>query len=142
MAALAQDRNTPRKYVERYLAEDASIAATTTIFNGSLVAGNASGELRPAADVAAITVLGVAQQKMVNSTGAAAKSTPKAKVAAGCFKFKTTGANAITAADIGKNCFVLDDQTVVRALGTVNSIVAGVVDSMDPDGDVWVKVNC
>jgi hypothetical protein len=44
--------------------------------------------------------------------------TPPAKVAAGVFKFATTGGNAITAADIGKNCFVLDDQTVVRAAGT------------------------
>jgi len=142
MAALTQDRNTPRKYVERFLAEDALLAATTTVFNGSLVAANANGELRPAADVAAITVLGVAPQKMVNSGGAAAKVTPKAKLMAGIFKFKTTGGSAITAADIGKNCFVLDDQTVVKTGGTTNAIVAGVVDSMDPDGDVWVKVNC
>lgn len=141
MAALTQDRNTPRKYVERYLAEDAKIAATTTVYNGALTAANANGELCPAADVASITVLGVSQQKMVNSTGAAANVTPKAKVAAGCFKFKTTGGNAITAADVGKNCYVLDDQTVVRIGGTTNAIVAGVVDSMDPDGDVWVKVN-
>lgn len=142
MTALAQDRNTARKYVERFLAEDALVAATTTVFNGSLTAANANGELRPAADVAAITVLGVAQHQMKNTTGAAAKVTPKAKVAAGVFKFATTGGFAITAADVGKNCFVLDDQTVVRTGGTVNAIVAGVVDSMDADGGVWVKVNC
>lgn len=142
MTALAQDRNTQRKYVERYVADDALVAATTTVYNGSLTAANANGELRPAADVAAITVLGVAQGKFVNTTGAAAKVTPRARVAAGVFKFATTGGNAITAADIGKNCFVLDDQTVVRTAGTTNAIVAGVVESIDPDGGIWVKINC
>lgn len=140
MTALAQDRNTQRKYVERILGDDALIAATTTVWNGSLVAANANGELRPAADVAAITVVGVAQLKMVNTTGAAAKCTPKARVAAGVFKFATTGGNALTAADIGKNACVLDDQTVVRAAGTTNAIVAGTVESIDPDGGIWVKV--
>lgn len=142
MTALAQDRNTPRKVVERALAEDALIAPTTTIFNGALVSANANGELRAAGDVAATTVLGVAPRKMVNAGGAAAKVTPKASVLAGIFKFKTSGGSALTAADIGKNAFVLDDQTLVRTGGTVNAIVAGVVDSMDPDGDVWVKINC
>lgn len=140
MTALAQDRNTNRRYVERYLADDALIAATTTVWNGSLVAANANGELRPAADVAATTVVGVAQRRMTNTTGAAAKNALPAKVAAGVFKFVTTGGNALTAADIGKNACVLDDQTVVRAAGTTNSIVAGTVESIDPDGGIWVKV--
>jgi hypothetical protein len=144
MTALAQDRNTQRKYVERFLADDALIAANTTIYNGALVAANANGELRPAADVANVTVVGVAQQQMANPTGAAARPSNgrRAKVAAGCFKFATTGGNALTAADIGKNAYVLDDQTVVRQAGTTNSIVAGVVDSIDSDGGIWVKVNC
>lgn len=142
MTALAQDRNTQRKYVERVLGDDMTIAATTTVWNGSLVANNAAGALIPASDTAGITVIGVAQVRMVNATGAAAKTTPRARVAAGCFKFATTGGNALTAVDVGKNAFVLDDQTVVRTAGTANAIVAGVVDSIDPDGGIWVKVNC
>lgn len=140
MTALAQDRNTQRKYVEKILADDALVAATTTIYNGSIVAANANGELRPAADVAAITVLGVAAIRMVNATGAAARVTPRARVTAGVFKFVTTGGNALTAADIGKNACILDDQTVVRAAGTVNSIVAGTVQSIDSDGGIWVAI--
>ena len=142
MTALAQDRNTQRRYVERILADNAPIAANKTVWNGSLVASDATGALNPAADTAGLTVLGVAQRRMINSTGAAATVIPPAKVAAGVFKFATTGANALTAADIGKNACVLDDQTVVRAAGTTNSIVAGTVDSIDPDGGIWVKVNC
>lgn len=142
MAATTVDRQTERKYVERYLAEDALLAATTTIPNGVIVMANANGELLNGADVAAQTVVGVSVQRMVNAAGAAAKVTPKAKVAAGCFKFGTTGGSAITAADVGKNAFLLDNQTVVRTGGTVNAIVVGQVDSIDPDGGIWVKVNC
>jgi hypothetical protein len=142
MAATTIDRPTLRKYLERIVCDDALVAATTTIPNGVLVSTNANGELINAVDTAGTTCQGRAPKRMVNSGGAAAKVTPKAQVEAGVFKFATTGGNAITAADIGKNCFVLDNQTVVRAAGTTNSIVAGVVDSMDPDGSVWVKVNC
>lgn len=142
MAALTHDRNTQRRYVERALADNAKIAATTTVWNGAIVATNANGELLPGADTAGLTVIGVAPQKMANTGGAAAVIDPPARVLAGCFKFDTTGGNAITAADIGKTCCALDDHTVVRAAGTVNSIVVGVVDSIDDDGGIWVKVNC
>jgi hypothetical protein len=142
MTALAQDRNTQRKYVERVVSENPLIAATTTVWNGSLVANNAAGALIPASDTAGITVLGRASRRMVNPTGAAAAVVPAGKVEAGCYKFATTGGNALTIVDVGKNAYVLDDQTVVRAAGTTNSIIAGIVDSIDPDGGVWVKVNC
>lgn len=142
MAATTIDRNTARKLVERIVAEDALLAATTTIPNGVLVATNAAGELINAADVAGATVIGRAPRRMVNGAGAASKINPKAYAEAGVFKFGTTGGNAVTAADVGKNCFVLDNQTVVKTAGTVNAIVAGVVDSIDPDGGIWVKVNC
>lgn len=145
MAAATQDRRkTQRKYLERMLADGALLAASTTLFNGTIVAADASGNLKPAADTAALTVLGVAGRKMINSAGVAGHPTngPKASLQAGVFKFATTGANAITVADVGKNCYALDDQTVVRAAGTTNSILVGVVEGMADDGDVWVKVNC
>jgi hypothetical protein len=142
MAATTLDRNTARKYVERTVAEDALLAATTTIPAGALVATNANGELIHATDAAGATVIGRAPRRMVNAGGAAAKITPKAYAEAGIFKYGTTGGSAIVAGDIGKNSFVLDNQTVVKTGGTTNAIVAGVVDSIDPDGGIWVKVNC
>lgn len=142
MAATTTDRNTERKYVERIVADDALIAANTTIPAGVLVATDATGALVNASDTAGLTVVGRAPRRMVNSTGAAAKLKPAANVEAGVFKYGTTGANALTAADVGKNAIVLDNQTVVRAAGAVNGIVAGTVDSIDADGGIWVKVNC
>jgi len=141
MAATTIDRNTARKDVVRAVADDALLAAATTIPAGVLVATNAAGELLNAADVAAMTVIGRAPKRMVNA-GAAAKIVPKAYVEAGVFKYGTTGGSAIVAGDIGKDCFVLDNQTVVKTAGTVNAIVAGKVQSIDPDGGIWVRVGC
>jgi len=140
MAALTTDRNTQRKGEGRIVAEDAQLGANKTIFDGAMVAQNA-GNLEPASDSAGVVTLGVARQKMANATGAPAKVSPKASVHAGAtFKFDTVaGGNAITAADIGKQCFVVDDHTVARTGGTANGIVAGIVDSIDPDGGIWVK---
>ena len=139
MTALIEDRNTQRRYVERIVGDDALIAANTTVWNGSMVCSDATGALRPAADVAGLTFAGVAQLRMVNPSGAPARVKPAARCAVGIFKFATTGANAITAADLQKQCFILDDQTVVRQAGTANAIPAGTVDSIDPDGGIWVK---
>jgi hypothetical protein len=140
MTALTEDRNTQRRYVERIVADDAPIAANTTVWNGSMVCADpATGALRPGADVAGLTFVGIAQLRMVNLTGVPARVRPAARCAAGVFKFATTGANAITAADLQKPCFILDDQTVVRQAGTANAVLAGTVDSLDPDGGIWVK---
>lgn len=139
MTALTEDRNTNRRYVERIVGDDALIAATTTVWNGSMVCCDATGALRPAADVAGLTFVGIAQLRMVNPSGVAARVKPAARCAVGVFKLATTGANAITAADLQKPCFILDDQTVVRQAGTANAIQAGLVDSIDPDGGIWVK---
>jgi len=140
MTALTEDRNTNRRYVERIVADDALIAANTTVWNGSMACADpATGALRPAADVAGLTFVGIAQLRMVNPSGVAAKVKPAARCAVGVFKLATTGANALTAADLQKPCFILDDQTVVRQAGTANAIQAGIVDSIDPDGGIWVK---
>lgn len=141
MTALAADRKTLRKYVERIVCESALVAATTSIYNGALVATNAAGDLVPASDTAGLTVQGRARKPMINATGAALAPTHFDSVEAGVFCWNTTGGSAITKADIGKNAYVLDDNTVVRTGGTVNAIIAGTVDSVDSDG-VWVKTNC
>jgi len=142
MAALTADRKTNRKYVERLVCEDLLVAANTTIFDGAIAATNAAGDLIPASDTAGITVQGRAAKQMVNATGAAKAPAHFARVETGVFGYSTSGGSAITKADIGKNCFILDDNTVVRTGGTANAIVAGTVDDVDSDGTVWVKINC
>lgn len=141
MAALTTDRQTRRKVVERIVCDDALVAANTTCYAGGLTATNAAGALIPASDTAGIAVQGRAARQMVNATGAAAKVVPAAAVEAGVFLYDNAGANGVTAADLGKNCFVVDDHTVGKTAATVNGIVAGTVDAIETGG-VWVRVNC
>jgi hypothetical protein len=94
MTALTEDRNIQRRYVERIVGDDAPIAANTTVWNGSMVCCDpAAGALWPGADVAVLTFVGVAQLRMVNPSGVAAKVKPAARCVVGVFKFATTGAN-------------------------------------------------
>lgn len=144
MAATTIDINTLRKYLERLVCDDAKIAANTTIPLGAITCTNAAGELVNGADAAGLTMQGRAPRRMVNATGAAAVTKPGAYVEAGVFRWVTGGANALTAADLGKTCYILDNQTVVKAAGTVNSIPAGILDALDADGiGAWVRTaNC
>ena len=57
----------------------------------------------------------------------------------GCFRFDNSASTAeIKATEIGKVCYVADDQTVSKTGGT-NNIVAGLVFEVDKKG-VWVLV--
>tara|TARA_R110000868_G_scaffold268096_4_gene527341 strand:- start:277 stop:690 length:414 start_codon:yes stop_codon:yes gene_type:complete len=136
MAALTKDRNTHHKFKQRKIYLD--VAATTTIYNGSLVAVNAAGYAVPASDASGLIVQGRAEEQVVNSGSAGDKSI---EVSTGVFKLATSGGSAAVQADVGDNVFVLDDQTVVKTGGTTNTIVAGVMEELADDGDVWVRVN-
>jgi hypothetical protein len=142
MTALAQDRNTPRKYVERFLAEDALDRRDHDRLQRLARRGQRERRAPSRADVAEHHGARRRAAKMVNATGAAAKVTPKAKVAAGVLQVQDDGRQ--------RDHRGRHRQELLRARRPdgrahrrhVNAIVAGVVDSMDPDGDVWVKVNC
>jgi|SRR3990170_2961893 len=136
MAALTQDRNTPVKYVERTVR--VPVATNVKIFVGALVSRNATGFLIPAADTAGTKVIGVSSENVDNTGGAdGAKS---ALVMKGVFRLGTTGANAVTQADMGNDVYVSDDQTVLKAAGPTNDIPAGTLEAMDGAADVWIAV--
>lgn len=100
------------------------VAATTTIYDGSLVAVNSSGDARPAADAAGLKVVGRAEEYVANTGSAGAKTI---KVRRGCaFWWANDGTNAVTKAHCHglASVYVKDDQTVASAGGT-NSIIAG-----------------
>lgn len=137
MAALTQDRDTHQRYKPRLI--PLKLAASTLIYNGSVVALNAAGYAVPASDTAGLIVVGRAESQVDNSSGADGDA--EIVVSPGVFKLGTTGANAAVQADVGDNVYVLDDQTVVKAAGVTNNIVAGIMEELDGDGDVWVRVN-
>lgn len=136
MAALTADRKTARRDPET--SERHGVAASTTIYAGSIVAVNASGYAVPASASKALKVVGIAESKAVGtSTAGATKIAVKRDV--GVFG-NSSLTDALTIADIGHHCYVVDDQTVARTPGTsYQRPLAGRVVDVTTEG-VWVEV--
>lgn len=107
----------------------------TTIHQGGLVVMD-TGLAVPGRTATGLIAIGVAQQTVVNSGADGAKKVPTER---GCFKFANLGADAVTAADIGKDCYIVDDQTVAKTSGTNTRSIAGKVIEVEADG-VFVRV--
>lgn len=113
------------------------VAASTLIEAGKMVAVNGSGYAVEAADAAGLRVLGVADQRVDNSSGA--DGAKRINVYSGpVFKLANSATNAVDIADAGSLVFVEDDQTVADAAGT-NGVVAGRCVEVVSDG-VWVQI--
>jgi hypothetical protein len=146
MTALAADKST-KKRGSGVLAEqfELDVAASTTIYAGALIAVDTSGNAKPAAAASALAatnyglrVVGRAEEAVDNSAGSAGDET--VKVTRGVFGFvNSSSAEALSAADIGDKCYVVDDQTVSRSsnkgLRPVCGTVVGIEDSV-----VYVEV--
>lgn len=133
MSALTADRNTPRRDGQEL---SLGLAAATKIYGGSIVCRNASGYAVSGSTSTTLKALGIAGEQVDNSSGSAgAKSVAIRK---GTYRFgNSTSTDAITAADIGNDCYIVDDQTVAKTSGTSTRSVAGKVADVDSDG-VWV----
>ena len=126
MAALSKNRKTSERVPALRQFE-----AAAKIYTGALVALNSAGKAVPASDTAGLTVIGRAELT--------AESGKMVTVKSGCFRFDNSASTAeIKATEIGKVCYVADDQTVSKTGGT-NNIVAGIVYDVESKG-VWVIV--
>jgi len=134
MAALTADRNTPRRDGESI---SLPVAASKKIYAGALVARDASGYATPGATATTLLGVGRAEAQADNSSGAAGAIS--VDVERGVFRFaNSSGADEITRADIGGDCYIVDDQTVAKTNGTSTRSVAGKVFDVDSSG-VWVR---
>ena len=111
------------------------VKGATTILQGALVVMQ-SGLAVPGKTATALTVIGVAEETVVNAGADGASSITPLR---GCFKFFNDGADPVAAADIGKDCYIVDDQTVAKTSGTNTRSIAGKLMDVDADG-VWVRV--
>lgn len=107
------------------------VKGSTTIFQGSIVAIDASGFAVPGKKAAGLKAAGRAEETVEN-TGKDGEAT--VRVTRGVFVFENTGtaANKLTAADVLGPCYIEDDQTVTK-LATGASI-AGLVIRVDDEG--------
>ena len=125
MSNLSEPRNTVELHTGglRVNYERESAAA---IFAGALVAQNGSGNAVPASDAAGLTVLGRAEHSA--ATG------EKVLVRTGVYLFDNgASGEALSPADIGAVCYVVDDHTVGKAGGTYHC-PAGIVIDVTEDG--------
>lgn len=135
MAALTDVRVTLRRDGTIF---SRGVAATKKIFEGSLVCLNATGFATPGATATTLKADGVAETTVDNTGGA--DGAVSVEVRKGMFRFANSAAgDAITRAEIGTNCYVVDDQTVAKTNGTNTRSVAGTVVDVDAQG-VWVRI--
>ncbi|WP_224825601.1 hypothetical protein [Cognatishimia sp. MH4019] len=108
--------------------------AAAKINKGALVVLDAGYAKAGFADNAVVTV-GVA---MDSADAAEGDLTVKART--GTFKFRgATGADEITRTEIGKDCFVLDDETVAKTDGGGARSKAGRVRAVE-GASVWITI--
>lgn len=134
MAALTEDRNTHQRQGDEI---SVPVAATKKIFAGSLVAASATGYATPGATATTLTALGRAEEQVDNSGGA--DGDVSVQVRRGVFKFGNEAGDLVTQAELGKDCYIVDDQTVARTDGGATRSKAGKVVGVDSDG-VWVEI--
>lgn len=135
MAALAADRNTPARAGFADLKR--ALAASTTVYAGSMVAQNAAGAAVPAAADNTLTVLGRAKHRA--STAAGSTLPTDVEIERGVFRFANSASgDAITLADYGKPAYAVDDQTVAKTSDTGARPQAGIIRDVDALG-VWVE---
>lgn len=133
-AALTADRNTPMRDGK---VVSLPVAASKKIYAGSLVARDANGYATPGATATTVLGVGRAETQADNSSGS--DGGVSVDVRKGVFRFaNSTGGDEVTGADIGSDCYIVDDQTVAKTDGTGTRSAAGKVFDVDSDG-VWVR---
>ena len=132
---LTKDRDTHRRDGVQH---NDPVAATTRIFAGSLMCLNAAGFAVPGATSTTLKARGRAEEQVDNRDGAAGDLRIESR--RGVFPFdNSAAADEITRADIGNECYIVDDHTVAKTDGTDTRSVAGTIRDLD-DAGVWVEI--
>ena len=112
------------------------VSASLKTLIGTFAALNSSGNLVEATDASAIRVVGLFLQEVDNSAGNAGDLS--CRVEKGLYLVKNSATNALTSANIGRVCWIEDNNTVSSSSGS-NGAVAGIVEEVTTAG-VWVWV--
>jgi hypothetical protein len=133
MTATTTPRDTPQVTMGM-VARD--VAAATKILQGTIVCLNAAGYAVQASSATTLIADGRAEETVDNSAGAAGAE--KITVRKGTFRFaNSAAADLIGRTEIGKNVYLVDNQTVAKTDGGATRSIAGRVFAVDAQG-VWV----
>ena len=135
MPAATQARDTHKRLGNQLTL---AMAAATRIWGGTIVCVNASGLAVPGITSTTLKAVGQAEATADNLTGAASALSVNVE-RDGWYRFGNSSAgDQIVLADVGADCFIVDDQTVAKTNGTSTRSVAGVVCDVDTQG-VWIS---
>jgi hypothetical protein len=112
------------------------MAASITLYEGALAMQDANGRAAVAANGVNKFAIGRVRATATCGSTAGAVNVEIDRSVAQFANSATTG--LITIADIGRRCYVVDDQTVSRIDGGGTRCVAGIVEGVDTNG-VWVR---
>lgn len=134
MAALTAPRNTPAALGE---VRTIPLAAGAKLLAGAMIQIAATGYAATASATIANVTIGRADETVDNTGGAAGDKS--IKVRRGIFRYANSAAGDLIArTEIGKDCYVVDDQTVAKTNNAGARPVAGKVFGVDAQG-VWVE---
>lgn len=139
MSALAADRDTPELASSFSMTYANVVAADSTQFykGGIVCLDSADGKVKKGATSATLVCLGRSEENYLTGTS----NTKKIKVKSGIFKFlNSASADLIADDDVGKTCYIVDDQTVALTSNSAARSAAGTVHSVDSDGGVFVAM--
>ena len=132
MTALTAARNTKERIGETF---DFPIKAATACYQGGLAVIDA-GYAAPGRTATGLVAAGV----FAESATAVAAGDATARIKRGVFKFaNSASADLIAQANVGADCYIVDDQTVALTSGSNTRSRAGKVVAVDADG-VWVQI--
>jgi hypothetical protein len=133
MTAASANRNTPSREGSTM---SYPMAAAVHAYAGALAVLDASGNCKPAVTATGLVPVGRFVREVNNSGGAAADLS--CEVQPGIHRWENSAAgDAITKAEIGDRCYIVDDQTVAKTDGSSTRSPAGIVVAVDSLG-VWV----
>lgn len=98
---------------------------------------NAAGLLTKGATATGCFGVGRAEATVDNSAGAAGAQSLTYR--AGQFCFANLAGDLITQAEVGKVCYIADDQTVAKTNGAGTRSPAGIVEGLEGTTAVWVR---
>lgn len=139
MAAMTLERKT-RKLSEQTVVNllHQPMKGKTKILLGAIAVLDA-GFVAPARAATGLIALGIAEETVDNTDGA--DGAIFAPIRQGTFQcFNSGGTETITQTDVGKDCFLVDDQTVAKTDDTGKRSRAGKIVQVDPTGLVWVQL--
>ena len=135
--ALSAERNTTRMNPDPVVGIlEPPLGAGKKVYLGGLVAVNA-GYAEAASTALNLIAVGVAEATVDNTGGAAGDKRVRCK--RGTFRFKNSAADAVTQADLLKDCYIVDDETVAKTDGSGTRSKAGRVMGIDAAG-VFVEI--